>query len=45
MMHRERKLGYRTTERPGGLIVPVNVFDGDFFPDQTRHIQWLVLQR
>lgn len=41
MMHRERQLGYRSAVRPEGIVVPVNVFDGDFFPDAARKIEWL----
>lgn len=41
MLHRERKLGYRTNGNPSGLIVPINVFDEEFFPDRARSIQWL----
>ena len=41
MLYREKKLGYRTIAKPSGLIVPINVFDEEFFPDRAREIQWL----
>jgi hypothetical protein len=40
-LHRESNCGYRTVEKPNGLIVPVNVFDGKFFPVRVQSIQWL----
>ncbi len=41
MLHRENKLGYRTIKNPTGLVIPVNVFDGDNFPEFTKNIKWL----
>lgn len=41
MLHRETQLGYRTNAKPSGLIMPVNVFDEEFFPETARNIQWL----
>jgi hypothetical protein len=41
MMNRERRLGFRTSSNPGGLVVPVNVFDGEHFPDVAGRIQCL----
>jgi hypothetical protein len=38
MLKRERLLGYRTAERPEGLIIPIKVFDGDRFPRFTNNI-------
>ena len=43
MLNRENKLGYRTLDNPAGLVIPVNVFDGHFFPDITKKIEWLDL--
>lgn len=40
MLYRERQLGYRTIKNPSGLIVPVNAFDGEHFPDFAKKIQW-----
>lgn len=45
MLYREAQCGFRTVNRPGGLIVPVNVFDGQFFPERARQIQWLDCRR
>jgi len=36
---REKRLGYRTTDNPGGLMVPVRIFDGEHFPDCAKKIQ------
>ena len=36
---REKRLGYRTTDNPGGLMVPVRIFDGEYFPDCAKRIQ------
>ena len=41
MLYRERQLGYRTLDNPGGLILPINVFDGEHFPHFARSIQYL----
>ncbi len=41
MLHREKKLGYRTIDNPSGLVIPVNVFDGDDFPAFAKRIQCL----
>jgi len=41
MLYRERQLGYRTINNPSGLILPINVFDGEHFPDFAQEIQWL----
>lgn len=41
MLLREKKLGYRTITNPSGLINPVNIFDGDSFPDFAKRIQYL----
>ena len=45
MLHRESRLGYRTVSRPNGLVVPINVFDGEFFPDKAQQIEWLDCQK
>lgn len=39
MLRREEKLGYRTRERPLGLIYPVVFFDGEHFPREAKRIQ------
>lgn len=36
MQYREQQLGYRTSSSPKGLIYPINIRDGDRFPDFTR---------
>jgi hypothetical protein len=41
MLYREAQCGFRTADRPGGLIIPINVFDGQFFPRRAKEIQWL----
>jgi len=41
MMYRERKLGYRTTANPGGIVLPIVVHDGEYFPETARKMQWL----
>ena len=41
MRHRERQLGYRTMQNPSGLILPINVFDGEHFLDFAKKIKWL----
>lgn len=45
MLHREQESGFRTVHNPGGIVVPVNVFDGSFFPDRAKQIQWLDLTK
>lgn len=45
MLHRELQLGFRTVSKPSGLVAPINVFDGQFFPERARQIQWLDCQR
>ena len=41
MLHRETKLGYRTILNPKGLVIPIKVFDGKFFPPKARQIHWI----
>jgi len=41
MYHRQRQLGYLTVENPGGLIVPVNISDGEHFPSYAKELQML----
>ena len=38
MLDREKRLGYRTTTNPGGLVIPVRIFDGEQFPDFAKNI-------
>lgn len=45
MMHRETMLGFRTTTKPYGLVAPLNVFDGQYFPKKARQVQWLDCKR
>lgn len=45
MLHREKQLGFRTVANPRGLVLPINVFDGNFFPDTARDIEWLDCQK
>jgi hypothetical protein len=40
MLYRERRLGYRTIDNPSGLVIPVNVFDGQNFPSFASNIQY-----
>jgi hypothetical protein len=40
MLHRENQLGYRTLQKPSGLILPVNAFDGESFPQFAKDIQY-----
>lgn len=44
MLARERAAGLRTIQRPGGLIVPAFIHDGDKFPSRLRHIQCFEIQ-
>lgn len=39
MLRREQKYGFRKVEKPGGLIFPVVICDGQSFPSQLRKIQ------
>lgn len=41
MRHREKKLGYRTNSNPNGLIMPLNIFDGEHFPKFAKDINYL----
>jgi len=45
MLYRETQTGFRTIANPRGLLAPVNVFDGQFFPAKAKQIQWLECQR
>jgi hypothetical protein len=45
MFYRELKTGFRTIAKPQGLVVPINVYDGEFFPPKARNIQWIDCQR
>ena len=40
MLNREKRLGYRTSTTPNGLIVPICVFDGQHFPEFAKEIQY-----
>jgi TIR domain len=39
VFEREKELGFRTGEHPGGLILPVVIQDDDNFPTEVREIQ------
>ncbi|MBI5633481.1 MAG: toll/interleukin-1 receptor domain-containing protein [Nitrospirae bacterium] len=39
MLHREQALGHRTVQNPSGLIIPINIFDGEHFREFTEVIQ------
>lgn len=41
MIYRAQKLGYGTFDQPGGLVLPVVVFDGDNFPPFAKPYQGL----
>ena len=41
MYYRQKQLGYLTLEKPHGLILPVNIFDGEHFPGCARELQML----
>jgi len=41
MLYREEQFGFRTVSKPSGLVAPINVFDGQFFPQRAKKIQWL----
>jgi hypothetical protein len=40
-LHREQRLGYRTTANPCGLIQPIRLFDGKKYPSFAQQIQSL----
>jgi TIR domain len=44
MLYRETQRGFRTLNNPAGLVIPINVFDEQFFPDKARKIEWLDLR-
>lgn len=43
--HREHKLGYRTLENPQGLIHPIQLYDGDHYPNFASKIQYRSFKR
>jgi hypothetical protein len=45
MRSREDRCGFRTPERPEGLIVPAIIHDGDDLPDEARILNPLCLQK
>ena len=45
MLYRESVVGLRTKAKPYGLVAPVNVFDGHYFPERAKQIQWVDFQR
>ncbi len=44
MVERETKTGFRTFEKPGGLIFPTIIHDGETFPVQLATIQKIEIQ-
>ena len=44
MLYREMRLGLRQNGSSEGLIVPINVFDGEHFPLRVRSIQYFDLR-
>lgn len=40
MRNREQEEGYRTIQKPSGLILPINICDGQSFPDFAKQIQY-----
>lgn len=45
MRERERRLGWRTEQKPQGLIYPVVFADGEHFPQEARDVQWKDLRQ
>jgi hypothetical protein len=45
MYKRNVELGLASTMNPSGIIVPVNIRDGDSFPDLVRKFEWLDCKR
>ena len=45
MIHREQQLGFHSLGNPGGLVLPVCVFDGEHFPEIARRRQSLDCRR
>ncbi|MCI0471945.1 MAG: toll/interleukin-1 receptor domain-containing protein [Candidatus Aminicenantes bacterium] len=41
MYRRQKRLGYMTVKKPSGLIIPVNIFDGEHFPRHASKLQML----
>ena len=39
MDYRQRQLGYMTLDKPSGIIVPVKISDGEYFPKAAKAIQ------
>lgn len=37
--NRQIKLGYNTLKNPSGLIIPLKIRDGDFFPKEIKDLQ------
>lgn len=44
MRHREVKIGFGTIQHPGGLIMGINVNDGQHFPAFAREVQYANFQ-
>jgi TIR domain len=40
-MKREQTYKFRTNQQPQGLICPINIFDGEHFPDYVQRYQYL----
>lgn len=39
MLERSKALNYHTHTHPAGLVIPVNAWDGEIFPDRVKDIQ------
>lgn len=37
--HRQIELGFNSMENPNGLIIPLKIRDGDFFPEKVKDLQ------
>lgn len=44
MKEREEENGFRTEKNPAGLILPLNISDGDYFPKFAKEIQYFDLR-
>jgi len=42
MLYREKMMGYRTEKNPNGLVFPINLYDGDFFPAIAQKVNWFL---
>ena len=40
MDFRQKECGFRTLQNPNGLVIPINIFDGEHFPEYATEIQY-----